>query len=65
MFEKASKGVYRMSKKSYSEPMIEVVPLVASEAVLANCKCIGPQVDGPPAGWCSGYEVMSCSTVGS
>jgi hypothetical protein len=52
-------------KKVYTEPTIEKVPLIPEEAVLANCKCIGPQIDGPPTGWCSGYEGVSCSTVGS
>ena len=52
-------------KKDYSSPVIERVPLVMDEAVLANCKCVGPEVTGPITGWCSGYEVQSCQTVGS
>ena len=54
-----------MGRKLYSEPLIEAVPLVADEAVLANCKCVGPQIDGPPTGWCSGYFQQSCAAVGS
>ena len=52
-------------RKEYKTPEVERVSLVPEEAVLFNCKCIGPQVTGPPTGWCSGYESMSCSNVGS
>jgi len=52
-------------KKVYASPTIELVPLVIEEAVLANCKCVHPQIDGPPTGWCSGVFQVSCSTVGS
>ncbi len=52
-------------RKSYVEPLVERVPLVAEEAVLFNCKCVSPQIDGPISGWCSGYSQVSCSSVGS
>ena len=52
-------------RKAYLSPEIERVPLVVDEAVLGNCKCVEPQISGPPTGWCSGYEMVSCSTVGS
>lgn len=52
-----------MSKRDYESPQVERVPLVAEEAVLFNCKCAAPQIDGPPTGWCS-YS-GSCETVGS
>lgn len=54
-----------MSKQAYIEPRIERVPLIPEEAVLSACKCVAPQVSGPPAGWCSGEFQMSCSAVGS
>ncbi|MHB1361794.1 MAG: hypothetical protein ACYCW5_04235 [Thermoleophilia bacterium] len=54
-----------MARQTYVEPKIERVPLIPEEAVLSNCKCVAPQVTGPPQGWCSGVEMVSCSTVGS
>jgi len=54
-----------MGKQAYIEPKIERVPLIPEEAVLFNCKCVAPQIDGPPQGWCSGEFNVSCSTVGS
>jgi len=52
-------------RKGYEAPVIEMVPLVIEEAVLANCKCVSPQIDGPPSGWCSGVFQVSCSVSGS
>ena len=52
-----------MLKREYESPQVERVPLVAEEAVLNNCKCAAPQLDGPPTGWCS--ETGACSSVGS
>lgn len=52
-------------KREYEAPAVERVSLMPEEAVLYNCKCVSPQIDGPISGWCSGYEHVSCSTVGS
>ena len=52
-------------RKEYKTPEIERVSLVPEEAVLNNCKCVGVISPGPPLGWCSGYEYVSCSSVGS
>lgn len=54
-----------MNRKEYKSPSIEIVPLIAEEAVLGNCKSVGPQISGPPTGWCSGEFMQSCATVGS
>lgn len=55
----------KAGRKTYESPMIERVPLVAEEAVLYACKCVGPQISGPPQGFCSGYFQESCSNVAS
>ncbi|MHB1464086.1 MAG: hypothetical protein ACYCXU_03090 [Thermoleophilia bacterium] len=55
----------QVGRKIYETPTVERVPLVAEEAVLYACKCVAPQVSGPPAGWCSGVFHESCSNVAS
>ncbi|MHB1325814.1 MAG: hypothetical protein ACYDGS_08745 [Thermoleophilia bacterium] len=54
-----------MNRKEYNSPSIEIVPLIAEEAVLSNCKVGSVVAVGPPQGWCSGVVMLSCSAVGS